>query len=282
MTWMPVNLLVILALPAGIILLAPPPDRGPVLVTFSIGYVIAALIVVAQAAPTTAPAEPDPVLATRLRRRRERRVMGLGAYAAAAAVAGLALLLAIASPRWAVLLLAIAAAWVLTWWPNAMRMHTLTSSIVIARDPATVFAFVSDLRNAPRYFYMYEGTVEKPGDGPIGPGTHFYEYVVLRPDVAPNLKDARVSYQIEEILTYEPNRRLTTRVITALNPNLDTFTFDEVPGGTRVIHRLDYLHDYSSGLLGALLRAGRTNALMKLNRERAWLRAKEILENETP
>lgn len=282
MTWMPVNLLAILAAPAVIALLAPPPDRTSILFTLGIGFGIAALIVIAQAAPTTPPPEPDPVRASQARERRELHVMDLAGYSAAAAVAGLACFVALASPVWALALILVAAGWVIAWWPRAIRHFTLTTTIEIARDPATVFAFVSDQRNGPRYYYMYDETVEKIGDEPIGVSTQFHSHVVLRPDVAPALREPRSTDAIEEIVTYEPNQRLATRVHTGSLPNLATFTFDELPGGTRVTHRFDVIHSYASGLLGSMLIAGPTDRLMKANRERAWQRAKEILENETP
>lgn len=283
MIWMPVNLLVILAVPAGIVLAAPAQNRTSILITIGIAYGIAALIVIAQAAaPGNPPEEPDPVRATQARERREMHMLDLAGYSAAAAVAGLSCLIAVASTVWAFSLILIAAAWVIAWWPRAMRQFTLTSTIVIARDPATVFAFVSDQRNGPRYYYMYDETVEKIGDEPIGVGTQFRSHLVIRPDVAPALKAERTADGIDEIVTYEPNTRLAMRTSTGLSPNLATFDFEEVPGGTRLTHRFAVLHGYATGVLGAMILNGPTNASMRANRERVWLRAKEILENETP
>ena len=81
-------------------------------------------------------------------------------------------------------------------------------------------------------------------------------------------------------MDFEPNHRVATRVV-GHNPNLATFTFDEVPEGTLVTHRYEYLHPYASSLLGNMLRFGHVNRYVERNRHAAWARAKEILESET-
>ena len=178
-------------------------------------------------------------------------------------------------------MLLLVAAWVVTWWPFAMRHFTLTSTVVIERDPATVFAFVSDLRNVPRFYYMFDETIEKIGDGPIAVGTEFRTHVILHKGDAPRLDRDYVFDGTEEIVLYDPNRELAIRVSSGLDPNLATFTFEEDPAGTRVTHRFEHLQSYSSGFMGVIVTAGPTRRVMRLNREKAWQRAKQILESGT-
>ena len=200
-------------------------------------------------------------------------------YAATLAIASASVPLALATPAWALMVLIATAAWVVVWWPTALRLYTLTSTIVIARDPASVFEFVSDLRNAPKYYFMYDQTVEKVTPGPIGPGTEFRGHVNLRVSTIPEIGQDTSFDGTERILEFEPNRRLVSTVSSGRRPNLDTTTFEEVAGGTRVTHRFEHLASYGSALYGVPLRSGAAHRRMKANRKLAWARAKQILES---
>ena len=281
MNWMPVRLLAILAIPAFVIVLVEPTLRSSLLATFGIGFVIAALIVIAQAATTTPTPGPPSERVNRLDEATLERQQTLVSYGATAFVGGTSMLVALVSSLSAVAMLLLVAAWVVTWWPFAMRHFTLTSTVVIERDPATVFAFVSDLRNVPRFYYMFDETIEKIGDGPIAVGTEFRTHVILHKGDAPRLDRDYVFDGTEEIVLYDPNRELAIRVSSGLDPNLATFTFEEDPAGTRVTHRFEHLQSYSSGFMGVIVTAGPTRRVMRLNREKAWQRAKQILESDT-
>lgn len=267
---MPARLLLILAVPAVAALFRYQPYAWAALLGLGFVYCFAGLVFVARMRPRVTP--PDSIESD--------RIWSETAYALAALAGALACLLSVFSPLLAVGVLLPAAAWVIAWWPAAARTYTLTSHIVIARDPATVFAFVSDLRNGPRCYYMFEETVEKVGDEPIGAGTQFRSHLVLRADQNPARKRDRTVDAIEEIVDFEPNHRVTTRVV-AHSRNLATFTFEEVPGGTLVTHRYEHLHPYASSLLGNRLRGRSVDRYLEKTRQAAWARAKEILESET-
>ncbi len=84
---------------------------------------------------------------------------------------------------------------------------------------------------------------------------------------------------VEEIVDYEPNHRFTARVASGMHYNFDVVTFEEVSSGTLVTHRFEFLHSYSTAVMGAtVLFGGSSNRVMKTNRAAAWTRAKQILE----
>lgn len=265
---MPARVLLILAVPAVGALFRSRPEAPLLLIGLGFVYCLASLVFVARMRPRVTP--PDNVESD--------RIWSETVYALAVLIGAIAFTTALFLPALAIALLLLAAAWVIAWWPAAARTYSLTSRIVIARDPATVFAFVSDIRNGPRYYYMFEETVEKVGDEPIGAGTQFRTHLVLHAGQNPARKRDRTVDAIEEIVDFEPTHRVTTRVV-GHSPNLTTFTFDEVQGGTLVSHRFEHLHPYVSSLLGNRLRAGPVNRYMEKNRQAAWARAKEILES---
>jgi uncharacterized protein YndB with AHSA1/START domain len=209
------------------------------------------------------------------------QIFNVTAYAATITFASLSLPIALASPTLALVLLVAAALWVLFWWPAASRTFSLSSTVVIDRDPASVFAFVSDFRNSPKYYFMYDQTVETMTPGPIGRGTQFRAHVNFREDQVPGAGEASSHDGVEEIVDFEPNRRLVSRVSSGRRPNLDTITFEEVASGTRVTHRLEYLRSYGAALYGMHLRNRATDWFMKANREAAWARAKQVLESHS-
>jgi hypothetical protein len=209
------------------------------------------------------------------------RIFNVTAYAATILIASLSVSLALASPTLALVVISAAAVWVVFWWPVAARTFHLSSTVVIARDPASVFAFVSDFRNTPKYYFMYEQTVEKVTPGPIGRGTQFRAHVNFHEDQLPGGGQASSYDGVDEIVDFEPNRRLTSRVSSGRRRNLDTITFEEVGSATRVTHRFDYVHSYGGALYGMRLRNRATDRYMKANRDAAWARAKQILESHS-
>ena len=267
MTPLPLNLLLILAAGAVAIVYG---TNVPVRELLAVAFMGAAVAVMIRAAP---PKGVPP--AASIDERGNERVLTIGAYAGALAVGAFALLIAVVWPTWALALLGVAAVWVIVWWPRTLRTYTLTSHIVIERDAAAVFSFVSDLENEPRYWPMVE-RIEKLTTGPIGPGTRFSARVRLPASLG--IRET-VFEGVEEIVDYEPNHRFTTRVASGLHYNFDVVTFEEVPNGTLVTHRFEFLHSYSTAVMGAtVIFGGSSNRIMKTNRIAAWARAKQILE----
>ncbi len=155
------------------------------------------------------------------------RLLKLGVYAAVLGVGGVALAIANVSTPGALALLGIVALWVVAWWPRWLRTFTVTSTVVIERDPATVFAFVSNLENEARFQPNVE-RVEKLTPGPIRAGTQFSARARLP---ASGGIGERVFDGIDEIVDYEPNHRLTSRTASGSHFNLDVKTFVPVSNG---------------------------------------------------
>ena len=141
----------------------------------------------------------------------------------------------------------VAAVWVLLWTPPSLRRVEAKSSVLIQRDPATVFSFVADAHNLPLYVPTVL-SVEKLTEGPIGPGTQFHSKMQLTP--------ATTTEAIAQIVDYEPNRRMTSRVISGATPNLDVITITPADSGTLLSARQIMAAQQSS-----------------------WTKLKQILEN---
>ena len=223
-----------------------------------------ATIVLFARAKSRAPKRGQP-----LDERANERYMATIPLAFAMTVASMALLFAQSSIALASLLVAVAAAWILLWSSRAMRTVGIRTGLVIRRDPAAVFAFVSDARNAPTYIPELE-SVEKITDGPIGSGTQFRSRMRI-----PN----GVFEGVSEVVDYEPPSRVTSRLASGLRPNLETLTFEPVDQGTLLKHHFESEVSYNSALMGiGLLRWSMTNQMVTRRRE-IWARAKQVLES---
>jgi polyketide cyclase/dehydrase/lipid transport protein len=184
-------------------------------------------------------------------------------------IVSFALLFAIASPSAALFICAAAAAWVVLWSLPQPRKSSLSSSYVVKRSPDVVFSFLSDSRNDPKYRADIE-SVELVTGEPIGLGARFRYRARVRNTIV---------LGIEEIVDYEPNRRLTTRSASARHPNLAELTFEPVQGGTRVTNRFEFQRSIASALMGGWFRQPATNRIILARRRAGEARIKEILEN---
>lgn len=164
----------------------------------------------------------------------------------------------------------VAIAWCLLWAPAWMRRVGTRSSVVIGRDPITVFTFLADLRNGPRFMSEIE-SVEKITDGPIGRGTQFRSRV---------LSSNTVFEGVEEIVDYQPPKKIASRVVTGLRPNVDVLQFDAAPEGTQVRHVSDVELPYASAVIGQGLIRPLMTARVKSRRKAAWARLKQLLESQ--
>ena len=90
--------------------------------------------------------------------------------------------------------------------------------------------------------------VEKISSGPIGPGTRF-----RRHEIAGKQKLEGVS----EVVDFEPNKRLTSRVISRSSESLvltsEVITMESGPTGTLLHHKLKAEITYNSALIGLAL-----------------------------
>jgi hypothetical protein len=180
-----------------------------------------------------------------------------------------ALVFALLWPGVGLFMLALEASWVLVWLPRATRTFETVSGVTIQRDPATVFPFVADTRNAPSYLADLE-SVEKTTSGPIGPGTQYRAHVRV----------GRATWNgIEEIVDFQPNTRVTSRVVSGSRPNLEVLTFEPVPGGTQLNHRFNTELTYTQAVLGGSLFRWRLRRQLQARRRAGWAKLKQILES---
>jgi len=173
-------------------------------------------------------------------------------------------------PQVTLIISATAILWALAWIPAWMRRIGIRTSVVIDRDPATVFAFVSDFRNEAKY-QPGISAVEKITDGPIGPGTQFRTRVEL-----PNGPFEGV----DEIVDYEPPYRVTSRVANALRANVGVLTCEAVPEGTRLRYSFESVISYSNALLLQGLMRWLMTMDMRSRRNAGWARLKRLLESQ--
>lgn len=178
--------------------------------------------------------------------------------------------LAIASPVVALLFSVCVAAWLLFWSQSRFRGTIVSTSYVVQRSPEVVFAFVSDFRNEPRY-YPDVDSVEMLTASPIGPGTQFRSHAQL-------LGGLKI-VGVEEIVAFEPNHRLTSRVAATSRPNLDEYMFERIDVGTRVTHRYEMEISLASALIGGQLLQMSATSFLKSRRNAGEMRLKQILES---
>ena len=272
---MPLQLLLIIA-GAGALAIYGHPMLGLV-ATAAVALLAAALVVLTPLAPPPSK-NGFPAQAELHDETRADRASNLAAYASALLVAAVGLLVSLWWPALALALLALAAVWAIVWWPDSLRTSNLTTSIVIKREPATVFAFVSDARNLLTYWPHYESVVQET-PGPIGLRTQFRSRVRFPKGFVDNRE--HIFEGIEEIVGFEPPTRLATHVKNRPRPHLAVFTFDAAPEGTLVTHSFTFVASYSSAVNGGEFFGRKARRLMRASRTTAWARAKEILEAGT-
>ena len=187
-------------------------------------------------------------------------------------IGALSLLVAAAiSPTVALFIVGVVALWVLLWTPPSLRRLTIDSSVLIQRDPAEVFSYIADSRNQARYVSLVE-SVEKVTDGPIGPGTQFRAHMHPTPSTS--------WVALGQIVDFEPNRRLTFRVVSVRDPNLDIFTFTPADGGTLLNHRFESAISFNLALIGSAFRIPHAKRQMVATSQAGWIKLKQILESE--
>jgi carbon monoxide dehydrogenase subunit G len=184
--------------------------------------------------------------------------------------AGLAFTFALLWPGVGLFVLALETSWILAWLPRATRTFETVSGVTIQRDPAVVFPFVANMENDPLYIQGVE-SVEKTTSGPVGPGTRYRARVRI----------GRTEWDgTAEIVDYEPNIRVTSRVNSSSRPNLEVITFEQVPGGTLLTHRFNSEVIYTQAVLGGSLFRWRLRRRIVARRQVGWAKLKQILEGD--
>jgi len=207
----------------------------------------------------------------RIDERSTERNHSLLAIGIACAIAGFSVIIALAVPVTALIILAAAAAWVLAWWPRQMRRLSTTTGVLIERDTALVFGFLSDFRTQLTYV-PFVASVEKLTDGPIGLGTQFRTRTKLPKGVYEG---------VEQITDYQPTTRYASTLVSSRHPNAGTAAFEPAPGGTRVTFHFESELSHASALLGMGPMRWLLQRRMVDRRMKVWARVKQILESET-
>jgi carbon monoxide dehydrogenase subunit G len=197
--------------------------------------------------------------------RSHERYMASVAIAFALAVATMAALVGDGDERLTVAISSVSILWALIWLPTATRRIGIRTSVVVARDPSTVFNFLADMRNWPLYASGAD-RVEKITDGPIGRGTRF------------RTKTAEFE-GIEEITDFEPPALMTSSLVSGLRPNQTVLALEPLPEGTKVSHGFHSEISYPSALLGAGLLRSVLTSRMRSARNATWQRLKQVLES---
>jgi uncharacterized protein YndB with AHSA1/START domain len=184
------------------------------------------------------------------------RDVGALAVLLADLVAFVAIAVAQHNTRAGAVILAVFAAWALVWLPNVTRSRRFTTEIRISRDRAFVFAFVTDMRNLPRYA-LGVTSVEKLTDGPVGVGTQFG--VTMRSGTI-------VFRELDKVVAYEPPERFAWHDVHEGGSGTETMTMSDDGGSTRLTYEVISMESYALALVGMAL----VNPLLKLagSRER--------------
>jgi uncharacterized protein YndB with AHSA1/START domain len=137
-------------------------------------------------------------------------------------------------------------------------------SVDVARPVGDVFAFVTDPERLPEW--QGSAGVERLTPGPIGSGSRLREVRTLL---------GRRVESITEVTAYEPDRSFAVRIVSGPAPVDDRWTFEAIPGGTRV-------HFSTRGRLAGALRPLEPLLAIVLERRRRGHheRLRQALERE--
>jgi uncharacterized protein YndB with AHSA1/START domain len=262
-------LLLILAIPVVVsaftLAAGPPPQQlmTGLAIVVDIALIVGFVVFLANVRRIPADATID----ERLILRRQAVVLIFGSIV----IASFALILAIALPAAGLLVCALAMAWIILWLPPRFRRKSSATSYVIKRSPEAVFEFVADPRNAPRWAVGIV-SVEMLTPEPIGAGSRFQEHG--------RLPEGRKIEAVEEIVDYEPSRRMSSRLLNRRRPHLATYTFEPVDSGTQLTFRFDFERSVSSALLGSWFWRARVERKIQARREQSRIRLAQILEGD--
>jgi uncharacterized protein YndB with AHSA1/START domain len=166
---------------------------------------------------------------------------------------------------------ALAIGWVIVWMVPQLRRSRIVTSFEVKRPPEVVFDFVSDDRNLPRWRTETLSS-ELVTAEPVGPCSRFRQVV--------RLPGGKELIGESEIVDYEPNHRVTSRIPNATAQSFDQITFDPTPDGTRVTYRWDFEASYPMAVSGSRLLEPLVRRQILKSRRAGVVRIKQILEAE--
>jgi len=177
------------------------------------------------------------------------------------------------SPQVGLMIVGVAVLWTIFWLSPSRRTITTTTSGVIQRDPGTVFAFVADDVNLPRYIALIEA-VEKISSGPVGPGTQFRRH---------ERAGRKIVVGISEVVDFVPSARVTSRLISRSSESLiltsEVLTLEPGPTGTLLQHQLVAETNYNSALVGFAVFLTLMKPTLTNRYTAGWVKVKQILES---
>jgi uncharacterized protein YndB with AHSA1/START domain len=166
---------------------------------------------------------------------------------------------------------ALAIGWVILWMVPQLRRSRIVTSFEVKRPPEVVFDFVSDDRNLPRWRTETLSS-ELLSAEPVGPGSRFRQVV--------RLSSGKEFVGESEIVDYEPNHRVTSRIPNVTAQSFDEITFDPTPDGTQVTHRWDFESSYPMAVSGSRLLEPLVRRQILKSRRAGVIRIKQVLEAE--
>jgi len=152
-------------------------------------------------------------------------------------------------PGFALANVAINIVWIAFWIPRQSRIAHYESGTEIAAPPEQVFAFVTDLRNWPRYRDDLELVSQHP-DGPLELGTEY----AARMNIPAGFQRTRYR-QIESryrVSSIAPGRSYTTTLVDQPG-NHTTTSVEPNEAGTRLMIRSDLLIAFPEACSGGML-----------------------------
>jgi hypothetical protein len=177
------------------------------------------------------------------------------------------------SPQVGLMIVGVAVLWTIFWLSPSRRTITTTTSGVIQRDPGTVFAFVADDVNLPRYIALIEA-VEKISSGPVGPGTQFRRH---------ERAGRKIVVGISEVVDFVPSARVTSRLISRSSESLiltsEVLTLEPSPTGALLQHQLVAETNYNSALVGFAVFLTLMKPTLTKRYTAGWVKVKQILES---
>lgn len=158
-----------------------------------------------------------------------------------AGIATVSLAVAATNTTGALVALAVFVLWALIWIPPATRRRRTRAAVSIARDPRSVFDYVSDMRHLREYARGVQ-SVEKVTKGPIGEGTRFRV----------KLGTGTVRFEEIDLVTrYAPSRRFEWRSSDGSGGSaVETVSFEREASHTRVTHQAVTQETYELAVIG--------------------------------
>ncbi len=239
------------------------PGIGPFALSAVISTVVAAIALLGASRSPRVP----------LRRRAYLYLIALGA-----SVIGMASILAFWQPGFGVADIALAAIWAAAWLPPGQRTTDVQTTIDMSAARSTVFAFLADPSNWPKYQDWTDSVRAEP-EGPLGVGSRV---TVVRsgPDFRgrPSSESAEVTYFIDDVV---PNSSIDM-VMLGQPDNRITWQLSDSNTGTTMATRAWGVVPYPLAVFGLVLEFRRQWASRVWRARQTLVNLRHLLEGSQP